>query len=66
MYLIELDRQDEVEKSHEKTQLEGKTEFDKAELIQMFYLLQKLFYIKIQIQKPILKSSMNSLKLFES
>lgn len=50
MYLIELDRQNEVENCHEKTQLEGKTEFDKAELVQMFYLLQKLFYMRFKFR----------------
>lgn len=33
-----------------------KTKFDKAELFQMFRLLQKLFYMKVEIQRPILKN----------
>lgn len=40
-----------------------KTEFDKAGLVQMFHLLQNLFYMKIQIQRPILNSSENALNL---
>lgn len=50
---------DEVENCHEKNNWKVifKTEFNRAELVWLFYLLQKIYHIKIKIRRPILSSS---------